>query len=79
MKTLLVSVAVAAMLAVGSLGDTWPSDSCVVSGTTNRTCAAVAAQPLSTSLDSYWLGIGSGTLAKSFYTRAATGFILIFK
>ena len=79
MKTLILSAASAAMLAVSSMGDTWPASSCVVSGTTNRTCAAVLTQPLSRSLDSYWLGTGSGTLATRFFTKQPTGAIIIFR
>ena len=79
MKTLILSATAAGMLAVSAMGDTWPAGSCVVSGTTNRTCAAVATQSLSSSLDSYWLGVGSGTLAARFYTKKPTGAIIVFR
>ena len=75
-KMMLVA-AFATTLAISSLGDTWPASSCVVSGSTNRTCSAVSNQPLSTALDSYWLGLGSGTLSKRFSTRPPTGAIVI--
>lgn len=73
MKTLMLFAAVATTLAISSLGDTWPASSCVVSGSTNRTCAAVSTQALLTVLDSYWQGVGKATLETSFSTRKQAG------
>ncbi len=74
MASLVVSAA-----ALSATADTWPEDSCVVSGTTNRACAVVSAQPLSTPLDSYWQDVVSESFENKFLTRGPSGLSVIVR
>ena len=74
MASLVVSAA-----ALSAMADTWPEDSCVVSGTTNRACTVVSVQPLSTVLDSYWLGTGRDALPTKFTARPPSGFVVVVR
>lgn len=79
MKTIVLSAAVATVLAMCSFADAWPEGSCVVSGSTNRTCSVVLTQLLTTPLDSYWQDVVSESFENKFLTRGPSGLCIIVR
>lgn len=74
MASLVVSAA-----ALSAMADAWPDDSCVVSGSTNRTCSVVLTQLLTTPLDSYWQDVVSESFENKFLTRGPSGLSVIVR
>ena len=76
---LLMTFLSAALFAATAIADGWPANSCIVSGSTNRTCQAQATVTMATGLSSYWLGCGSSVLADYFRANEPNGLMLLFR
>lgn len=73
-------LAIAAIFAVASLvADDWPANSCIYSGSTNRTCQATVERSLSGSLDSFWRDLASAINPKWFYRGPRPGAVIVIR
>ena len=73
-------LSIAAIFAVASVvAEGWPSDSCIYSGSTNRTCQATSEHSLSGPFDSLWLSIASAANVGKFYRGPRPGAVIVIR